>query len=400
MPTSAFTLAVAIAISGLSEAIVQKEIDYQSENFQTWWGTELVWRLDDLPAKGGVPYFRVPYSGYIYPDSAGGTMHVLQKYDLAFHDGRSLAASHEYQDVTAQQELTHERRGLFGLRRVGVYRTPTWHGHCNGWTAAAIRHAEPQRSVTRNNVVFSPADIKALLADIYMYSEHEFLGGIDEAINPGTLHVVLANWVGRGDHPVGMESTVGPEKWNYPVFAYSTSSARRSEREVEVKMNIAYSDSTQAEFQQSPRLKRVKYFHYMLELNEDGEIVGGRYFSDSSQIDMLWTPQNPTQGGEEGNERGNPHLDVKEILAMWRESVPLELRNKWYNIDPSDEDRILDASEEDNSDVLDDDTDVSETEAGETEASAPDEAVAPAFVPDPRPVQPVFRRWFRHRDRQ
>jgi hypothetical protein len=63
------------------------------------------------------------------------------------------------------------------LGALGRNRVPSWYGHCNGWTAAAMRHAEPQHSVTRNGVVFTPTDIKGLLADLYMYTDTEFLGG-------------------------------------------------------------------------------------------------------------------------------------------------------------------------------------------------------------------------------
>jgi hypothetical protein len=56
---------------------------------------------------------------------------------------------------------------------------------------------------------------------------------------------------------------------------------------------------------------------------------------------MLWAPLKPTQGGEEGNKRGNRHLNMKEVLAIWRESVPEDLRKQWLNIDPTEEDRIL-----------------------------------------------------------
>ena len=147
MNTSALTVTLAIVLSSLSQPIQQDEIDYQSKNFKRWWGAELEWRFEELPTKGGVPRFRVPYSGYIYLDNAGGTTHALEKYDRAFNDGQPLAVEYEQEDVTRQQELTYERRDLFGLRRVGVYRSPSWHGHCNGWTASAIRHAEPQKSV-------------------------------------------------------------------------------------------------------------------------------------------------------------------------------------------------------------------------------------------------------------
>jgi hypothetical protein len=79
----------------------------------------------------------------------------------------------------------------------------------------------------------------------------------------------------------------------------------------------------------------------VLDLDRDDNIKGGRYYSDSGQIDMLWAPLKPAQGGDEKNKRGNPHLNVKEVLAIWRDSVPEDLRKQWLNIDPTEEDRIL-----------------------------------------------------------
>ena len=366
-------LTLSVSVGQTSDSIKQEEMDYQNEAFLRWWESDLAWTFDDLPTDGQVPDFRIPYSGHDYPDRAGGTIEVLRKYDRAFHRGETvriegnqpptdgnrrrifafrptsrtggLASAFESRDTTAFTEPTTERRGLFGLRRVTVQRTPQWHGHCNGWTAAAIRHAEPQSSVTRNGVVFTPADIKGLLAEIYMYRDNEFLGGEDAAMNPGLLHVVLANWLGRGDHPVGIETAVGKEKWNYPLYAFKTSSLKVSDRRVDVRMNANYSQSTKREVDRSQHLAKTIHFHYSLTLNSEGEIIGGSYFNDSARIDMLWTPLQPVQGGEEGNARGNPHIDVKEVLALWRESVPEELRNKWWNIDPTEEDAIGVATE-------------------------------------------------------
>ena len=65
----------------------------------------------------------------------------------------------------------------------------------------------------------------------------------------------------------------------------------------------------------------------------------------SSRIDMLWAPLNPVQGGKKGNELGNPYVNVKEVLAMWRDSVPQKVRKNWLNIDPPPEDRVLDTTE-------------------------------------------------------
>ena len=110
-------------------------------------------------------------------------------------------------------------------------------------------------------------------------------------------------------------------------------------------MNLAYSMSTRQEFDFSPHIKRIKHFHYQLKVDDDGKIVGGEYYRDSHRMDMLWIPVHPAQGGEEGNKRGNPYVDVKEVLALWRSSVSQDQRSKWFNIDPTDEDRIAPTNE-------------------------------------------------------
>jgi hypothetical protein len=347
-------VSILLANSGQADAIKKSESDYQTRNFRQWWDTDLQWQFSELPATGQVPEFRVPYSGHDYPDRGGGTATALKDYDRAFHRGQPLATEWEEED-TGQNG---RKRAPEWVPGAGFFRNlmaglgprepdvPGWYGHCNGWTAAAIRHAAPQHSVRKNGVVFSPADIKGLLAEIYMYSDSEFLGGEDDfAINPALMHVVVTNWLGRGSHPIGIETTLGEEKWNYPAYAFSSTSAKRDEHTIEVKMNLAYSMSTRQEFDFAQHIKRIKFFHYKLSLDDDGKIVGGEYYRDSSQMDMLWIPIHPAQGGEEGNKRGNPHVDVKKVLALWRLSVSQDLRSKWFNIDPTEEDRIETAYE-------------------------------------------------------
>lgn len=336
MGASAWIIALA-ALSSVGQAIHPADKTMQNEVFERWWDAKFEWKFEKLPTEGSVEDFRVPYSGYIYPDSAGGTTSALRKYDRAFNGGRSSAVSWERWDTTAYKERS---RGPFGGGVFGVMRIPYWHGHCNGWSAAAIRHAEPQKSVVRNGVEFSPADIKGLLAEVYMYNDTALIAGYERNLNAGLLHVILANWVGRGSHPLGMEADPGEEKWNYPMYAFASSHAMRSGNRVEVKTNIAYAKDSDGEYQESPRIKRVKYFHYQLQLNDAGEIVGGSFYRDSAIIDMLWVPLQPKQAGRPGNERGNPHINVDQILAMWRESVPTETRMKWFTVDPSPADRI------------------------------------------------------------
>lgn len=380
-------LIAAIALTTVGQSISQTDIKTQNEVFQRLWGTQFSWKFADLPEKGGVEDFRVPYSGHIYPDTQGGTIEAMRKYDRAFHRGSSPAAAYERWDTTAFKEKP-EVKGLFGRTfSFGAARTPNWHGHCNGWSAAAIRHAEPQKSVYRNGVEFDTADIKALLAEIYIYNDTAMLAGEGTNINPGVLHAILGNWLGRGAHPIGMESDPGEEKWNYPMYAYASASAKRGSNQYEVKTNIAYAKDSDGEFYESPRIKRVKYFHYMLNLNNAGQITGGYFFKDSSIIDMVWVPLAPKQGGAPGNERGNPHLNIDTILAIWRESVDQDIRAKWYTVDPAPLDRIADAEGlADSSEPAGDDSEATV----ETNLNVPTAAAPVAIETDPRPApEPV-----------
>jgi hypothetical protein len=110
---------------------------------------------------------------------------------------------------------------------------------------------------------------------------------------------------------------------------------------VEVKVNLGYLKDSNGEYEESPKINRVKYFHYLVELDSAGRIIGGRFYPDSANIDMLWMPLQPKQGRQPGNKAGNPYLKVNEILSIWRDSVPEELRERWVVIDPPNADSRL-----------------------------------------------------------
>ena len=359
--------------------IQPQEVRDQNERFEQLWQDKLEWRFSELPTKGNVPKFRMPYSGAIYPDRAGGTLHVMEKYDRAFHRGQPLAVRYERDDIARQTSYRQHRGGLFGLRTTSVSYMPSWSGHCNGWTAAAIRHAEPQKSVTRNGVTFTPSDVKALLAELYTYSDTAFLGGLDRIINPGMFHVTLTNWLGRKSYPIGMEAAPDREVWNYPIYSYAYSSAPRAGgRQVEVRLNVAHTMLLDREYDKAPSRYRIAFFHYLLDLDSEGRITGGRYYPDSTRIDMLWVPLPPAQGGRAGNERGNPHLDVNEVLALWRESVPEEVHAEWANAElPAYAPQVADeppAAKPDEAPAEPEMTDPALNESAEDEGVAPEEA--------------------------
>jgi hypothetical protein len=137
-----------------------------------------------------------------------------------------------------------------------------------------------------------------------------------------------------------MEADPGKEKWNYPIFGYTASATKYSNGRVEVQTRISYAKDSRGEYQKSPRIEYTKTFRYYLTLNSDGQIVGGTFYRNSAMIDMLWMPLRPKQGKQPGNQRGNPHVDVNKVLAIWRASVSDDIRKKWPIIDPPEEDRV------------------------------------------------------------
>jgi hypothetical protein len=134
-------------------------------------------------------------------------------------------------------------------------------------------------------------------------------------------------------HPLGMEADPGKEVWNYPLYSYNTSFAKRNGgRQVEVKMTARWANSVNRESNDNVHNARDKYFHYLLNLDSEGRITGGYYYR-GSQLDMLWVPLTPKQPGGEGNKRGNPYLNAEEVVSIWRDSISSDIVDKWVNID-------------------------------------------------------------------
>ncbi len=124
------------------------------------------------------------------------------------------------------------------------YCIPSWWGICHAWAPAAIMHAEPLRPVTRNGVEFKINDIKALVTmmhnrtsskfvslrcnetdslDEIEYDEYDRPTGSDEECkdtNPGTYHVLLANYLGLKGESFVEDRTFDSEVWNQPIRAY------------------------------------------------------------------------------------------------------------------------------------------------------------------------------------
>ena len=125
------------------------------------------------------------------------------------------------------------------------------------------------------------------------------------------------------------------------MYKYKTKIIEHSNRQVEVQMWVDYKMYTDREYIKAPENKKTKYFHYSLNLNDRGQVIGGSFYRDSSQLDLLWVTHKPMQGGSKGNKRGNPHMKVEKVIQLWRDSVDEEA-HKWVNIDPIGGQRKMD----------------------------------------------------------
>lgn len=334
-------------------AYIQKNSNF----YYKVWDDSFTRRLEDLPANGEVSADRRPYLGGYYSEPDGGTHVVmsggkspLQKFDEAFNGGTSKA-------VTWEVEKHRSSTG--------------WAGHCNGYSAAAVRHPkEPFKNVVRNGVEFSPKDIKALMAEIYMNADYEFLGGnrceleksalktpdsrsdktkMDECedINPGTMHVVLGNWIGKAKHALIMDMSTDLQVWNYPLYKYTSTRRDISATEarnlisgvranyvfnpgaakfVHVQTQLSYVDAQRTEVLGQFKAKTID-LSYILELNAAGEILGGEWTtaSQKNHPDFLWVALDPLEPNGT-RYMGNPHVKSDAVLEMWAESAGYTLQ--------------------------------------------------------------------------
>ncbi|CAN5876549.1 hypothetical protein BH11MYX2_BH11MYX2_31150 [soil metagenome] len=222
-----------------------------------------------------------------------------------------------------------------------------WWGTCHAWTPSALMEPEPQHAVTINGVEFGPGDIKALTQNLYDRTSAVMLGGRCNSeeithdvhgsanddcsdVNPGSLHVILTNFLGIGQLPLIEDRTANWEVWNQPVVGYEVTKQAQitntkanecvgatgnkwtfntaAKKLYEVKVTVTYVSESQAD--NTPHgfadYTSEDDYHYILELNATGKIIGGRYCTDTTNthVDFLWSPtgwaspSNPSVNGD------------------------------------------------------------------------------------------------------
>jgi hypothetical protein len=222
-----------------------------------------------------------------------------------------------------------------------------WAGMCDGMAMAAINLPRPKKAITlwsidgKNKIKFYPEDIKALGTLLFKQGRYPHLvigqrcfeepptfsenGRYTKPecfnTNPGTFHIALANQIGRGRRSFVMDSTAGVEIWNFPILGYEfkyfnpqtfdhsaptgaiipigefTNDKFPNTRSpntafvvgVEAKVNILKDRfPTFLDFEgPEHNASSTETFKYDLELDQNGNIIGGEWYTQEHP-DFLW----------------------------------------------------------------------------------------------------------------
>ncbi|WP_394821933.1 hypothetical protein [Pendulispora albinea] len=362
LPFSLLAAACSVQSSGQSNeplgAVQQPEV-WSAKDDPSLFSSDLVRVASALPTSGEVA--RIPWAGSYWPtykDSinyrwAGpSSASPAKKYELAFGGADVEDAVSRYHGIDAHSNARSCTRtsqcdaslGESCARRAGEgrgYCIPTWFGICHAWAPAAILVPEPEHAVVSNGVTFEVQDIKALISLVHEGTTVKFVSlrcnDSDENMsrdedgrprsacrdtNPGTLHILLANYLGIKKQSFVEDRTFDYQVWNQPLRGYrileQEEITSREANALVVEGSGAASDrykfnpdavsflhvKTEVQYitETSPREGNVasriddytqsSHYEYVLELDARGAIIGGEWVgrSKSNHPDFLWLP--------------------------------------------------------------------------------------------------------------
>lgn len=298
------------------------------------------------------------------PYTAGGE---CSDFDREYYSTRGLLATYVSENMgneDARDSFDNDGDGEVDEcgDRDGV---ETWWGLCHAWVPAAMLEKQPQNSVEANGVTFYPGDIEALIIAAYHRSAADMIGDRcndkdverDEQgrvsdlacrdTNPGTLHLIATNYLGLNSRSFAEDRTFNYEVWNQPVVSFEVVSMDEvsveealTELEVEpdeagtflngyhfnegavslysVAMTLTYLTESEASetANDSRDFERNDHYTYILEVDADGEIIGGEWTGDSKEAhpDFLWLPKQREYSAI-------PYLDIDIVRDLIERSI-------------------------------------------------------------------------------
>jgi hypothetical protein len=304
--------------------------------------TQVGWSGDYwATAQGGIAYrwltghYGNSWRDYIYPVKTSSQLQTMSQNEL---DELSPAEKFDLYTQRLDFPLTKEE---FNRTRNAVDQSgevPYWYGICHGWAPAALLEADPGGLASvqgpfGKRINFYSGDLKALTSRLYADArvQNYFLGGrcndrvverdADGRIlrpecrdtNPASLHLVLADFIGKRDEGFVADVYAGAQVWNQPIIGYSAAisnerwlgdeptyrhAAQGTVKLVDVQLRLNY--LVEASPTKNPVAPNIssKDLAYTLELDSAGYIIGGEWLSED-RTDFLWQlRRKPTEVGD------------------------------------------------------------------------------------------------------
>lgn len=285
----------------------------------------------------------------IYPIATAGEVEAMTQAEI---DELSPAEKFDLYQGRLDFPLTNEefRRTRKAVDASGE--VPNWFGICHGWAPAAIMEEEPGNVASvpgpfGKTINFYSADLKALISRQYADAKvpTNFLGGRCNAMtvkrdsqgrnlqpecrdtNPASLHLILADLIGKQNRGFVADITVDAEVWNQPVVGYSAFVNNRRDLSaepgyshaapgtvelVDVQLELNYLVEAGADKYKSGGHVDFSEFAYTLELDGQGFIIGGEWITED-RPDFLWELiRKPEQDGDSTID----YQTLKKLLEM------------------------------------------------------------------------------------
>lgn len=281
-----------------------------------------VWADDYWASRNGGLSFRWQTSEISYPFAKidGLSKEVIarlspaEKFDLYRGDGSWSLTRRERMRTRVLATVPGSSEYIPG------FSIPGWEGLCHGWAPASMIYREPKSVVLKNpqgvEIEFASSDIKALLTyNIHGARPHDkkLIGARCESAsdsshiscrdaNAASFHLILSNEVGMRKKPFIIDASAGDQVWNHPVIGYSfqarepvaqatAGAARGTVYEVEVRtdmtMLVESAPHHAALAGQNSQYERTRSYQYVLELDAQKRIIGGRWLTQDHP-DFIW----------------------------------------------------------------------------------------------------------------
>lgn len=307
--------------------------------------------LELLPKEALLPDSELPWSGPYWADKKGSIAFRWQsgekpwEYTTLSPESVKKLSSDEIARLSPAEKFDILRGNydfplLAEIRSFANKKARLWYGICTGWSQAALHYEQPKPISLKNPdgiwVPFGSGDIKALASYYYAFpgEDDRVTARIGTRcdkgdakrvclrdVNAGAFHIMLANRLGLEKKGLFADMAHGKQVWQHPIYGYESrflgERAPRDDasplavREVHVKTKLHYAKEKPATWEPNTMRERARRYSYWLEIDADGQIVGGSYTSigGGRVPDYVWISEPLTF--EHGYERLNEMISQK-----------------------------------------------------------------------------------------